>query len=351
MRDIIVMGGSAGGIEALLSVVRSLPKDLPAAVFVVVHVPAYSVSRLPEILTRNANLPAAHAKHGERIQHGRIYIAPPDHHLVLRSQRVELSRGPRENHSRPAIDPLFRSAARAFGPRVTGVILSGALYDGAAGLLAVKGRGGTAIVQDPNEATVPSMPRSALRLVEVDSILPAGSIGDELTRLVREEIRETGVVTMIDDEERILDVIEEDFSELASNHHTNAQTVYTCPDCGGVMWQSGPESGGRFHCHVGHVYAPEVLLGQKSEEVEAALWACIRLLTEKATMTRQTAARTHAGGNTELSERIEEQAQLDERRAQLVRELLEAFPDSPDQTMTLLADIDAGKSASPNADD
>lgn len=351
MRDIIVMGGSAGGIEALLAVVRSLPKDLPAAIFVVVHIPPYSVSRLPEILTRAAHLPASHARDGERIEHGRIYIAPPDHHLILKNQHMELSRGPRENHSRPAIDPLFRSAARAYGRRVSGVILSGALYDGAAGLLAVKGRGGTAIVQDPDEAAVPSMPRSALKLVDVDHILPAQHIGDELTRLVRDEIREAGVVTMVDDEERILDVIEQDFAEQASNRHTNDQTVYTCPGCGGVMWQDGPESGSRFHCHVGHVYAPEVLLGQKSEEVEAALWACVRLLKEKATITRQTAARSLAGGNDDLARRIEEQAQLDEHRAQLVRDLLEALPDTSHQTVALLSDLTASEPANRNADD
>lgn len=349
-RDVIVVGGSAGGIEALRSVLRNLREDLPAAIFVVVHIPAFSASRLPEILARASGLPAAHARDGETISRGRIYIAPPDHHLLVQDGRIELSRGPRENHSRPAIDPLFRSAARAYGSRVIGVILSGALYDGAAGLMAVKSSGGTAIVQDPDEAAVPSMPQNALNLVDADLTLSAARIGDELTRLVQQEITKAGDVTMADEEERIAQVIEHDFVGLASNEPEDERTVYTCPDCGGVMWQAGADSGGRFQCHVGHAYAPEVMLGQKSEEVEATLWACVRLLKEKATLTRQTAARSLAGGNGGLAERIEEQAQLDERRAQVVRELLEAWPNASDQAEALLAETGTDGRAKPGTD-
>ena len=172
-KDIVVIGASAGGIEALRELVSELPADLPAALFVVVHIQPYAVSRLPEILSRAGALPATHASNGEPIQPGHIYVAPPDRHLLVRQGRIALSRGPRENHSRPAIDPLFRSAARAYGSRVIGVVLSGALYDGSMGLLVVKTRGGMAIVQDPREAAVDSMPRSALRLVEADAVLPS----------------------------------------------------------------------------------------------------------------------------------------------------------------------------------
>lgn len=336
-RDIIVIGGSAGGIDALRSVVRSLPEDLPAAVCVVVHVPPFSVSRLPEILTRDASLPATHARDGEPVEIGRIYVAPPDQHLLVRDGAVALSRGPRENHSRPAIDPLFRSAARDYGSRVLGVILSGALYDGTIGLAAVKARGGIAIVQDPDEAAVPSMPRNALKQVEADFILPAARIGDELTRLVRQAIGKAGNETMVDDEEQILQMIERDFSSLARNEHKAVRTVYTCPDCGGVLWQSGREAGGGFRCHVGHSYAPEALIGPKSEEVEAALWACVRLLKEKATLIRQAAARSLAGGHGEIAGRIDEQALLDERRADVIRELLESSPNASERVIALLA--------------
>ena len=151
-RDIIVIGASAGGVEPLVELVRKLPADLPAAVFVVMHFPAQSPSAMPSILTRAGPLPATHARHGEAIRPGRIYVAVPDHHLIVHREVVHVVRGPQENHCRPAIDPLFRSAAVAHGPRVIGVILSGSLYDGTVGLLAVKRHGGVAIAQDPAEA-------------------------------------------------------------------------------------------------------------------------------------------------------------------------------------------------------
>jgi two-component system chemotaxis response regulator CheB len=188
-RDIVVIGASAGGVEALVALVRELPADLPAALFVVMHVPPYAASRLPEILQRSGPLPASHARAGELIAPGRIVVAPPDRHLVLRRGWVELSRGPRENHVRPAIDALFRSAARAYGSRVVGVIMSGALSDGTAGLLAIKTRGGVAIVQDPSDAAVEDMPRSAMRIVSVDHVLPAPAIAARLSELARQPVR------------------------------------------------------------------------------------------------------------------------------------------------------------------
>jgi two-component system chemotaxis response regulator CheB len=246
---------------------------------------------------------------------------------------MELSRGPRENHSRPAIDPLFRSAARAYGPRAIGVVLSGALYDGATGLLALKGRGGVAIVQDPDEAITASMPRRALGLVHADSVLPAAEIGPELARLVRQPVDENGVSTM-DEEERISQAILQDFSEQIGNRRSGEPTVYTCPDCGGVLWQT--ETGNGFRCHVGHAYGAEALLVQKSEELETALWASVRLLREKATLTRQTAARSLAVGRPEMAARVEEQAKLDERHANAIRELLESTPNPADQIIDVL---------------
>lgn len=332
-RDIIVLGGSAGAVEALLTVVRGLPTDLAAAVFVVVHTPPYSVSRLPDILDRAGTMPAKHAEHGEAIMPGRIYVAPPDRHMLVRGDHIELSHGPRENHSRPAIDPLFRSAARTYGDRTIGVILSGALYDGAAGLASVKARGGIVIVQDPDEASVASMPDNALRLVEADYVLPAARIGEEIGRLTQAEIAQRGPHTMIDEEERIRRVIETDFVAQAEDRRSQAPTMYTCPDCGGVLWQDEMGPHARFRCHVGHAYAPEVLLGQKSEELEAALWSCVRLLKEKATLTRQTAARSLAGGHHDIATRSEETAQLNEDHARVIRELLESMPGPIDYTL------------------
>ena len=163
--DIIVVGTSAGGVEALRQLVRYLPPGLPASLFVVCHIPPEGRSVLPEILSKNGPLLATHARDGEAIRPGHIFVAPPDYHLVVQPGRVHLSHGPRESHLRPAIDPLFRSAARAYGSRVGGVILTGALHDGVAGLLAVRAAGGAALVQDPDEALSPTMPRMALELV------------------------------------------------------------------------------------------------------------------------------------------------------------------------------------------
>ncbi len=350
-RDIVVIGASAGGIQALTSLVAGLPYDFPASLLVVVHTPPYAVSRLPEILSRSGPLPATHAQQGEVIEPGRIYIAPPDRHLLVRTGWIELSRGPRENHARPAIDPLFRTAARANGSRVIGIVLSGALYDGSMGLLAIKTRGGMAIVQDPNEAVVNSMPRRAIERVSVEHILPVADMATALTDLVRQPVNaqgETRMVNTIDAEERLEAVIAEDFAEQASNGRTEETTLFTCPDCGGVLWQGGEGPVLRFRCHVGHAFAPEVLLSQKSEELETALWSSLRLLKEKATLTQQLANRTRSSGNgkaSQMAERIAEQATLDVRHAQVIQELLEAMPSPMDQAAVVTHAMSEGETA------
>src|SRR5437660_7226310 len=186
--DIIVVGASAGGVEALRALVAKLPKDLPAAILVVLHVAPDHKSMLPRLLTGAGPIPAAHAKGGEALGPGRIYVAPPDHHLVVDDGVVRLTRSPREGGHRPAVDTLFRTAARFHGTRVIGVVLSGALDDGTAGLVAVKQRGGLAVVQDPRDALCGDMPRSAMENVAVDHCLPAAEIGSLISRLTRESV-------------------------------------------------------------------------------------------------------------------------------------------------------------------
>jgi len=185
--SLIVMGGSAGGVEAAAEVVRHLPADIPAAVCIVIHFPVTSASRLPHILNKTGVLKAEHAASGQVIERGRIYVAPPDFHLLVGNGQLLLSRGPRYNGTRPAIDPLFRTAARAYGPRVIGVLLSGTLDDGVAGLELIRERGGLTMVQDPNDALFDTLPRSAMLAVAVDRVLPADQIGPELGRLVMHE--------------------------------------------------------------------------------------------------------------------------------------------------------------------
>jgi two-component system chemotaxis response regulator CheB len=190
--DIIVVGASAGGVHALVTLVGSFPQKLPAAIFVVLHIPAESPSLLPDILSRAGPLEAVEAVDCMDIEHRCIYVVPPDHHLLIERGHVRVVRGPKENRHRPAVDPLFRSAAQVYGPRVVGVILTGALDDGTAGLLAVKRRGGIAVVQDPDEALYSSMPLSALTNVEVDYRLPLSSIGPLLVHLANEQVEENG---------------------------------------------------------------------------------------------------------------------------------------------------------------
>jgi two-component system chemotaxis response regulator CheB len=334
-REIVVVGASAGGIPALTALVAGLPADFPAALVVAVHIQPYAVSRLPEILTRAGPLPAAHAIHGAEIVPGRIYVAPPDRHLLVRRGWLELTRGPRENHARPAIDPLFRTAARAYGPRAIGIVLSGALYDGSLGLLAIETRGGVAIVQEPQEAPFDSMPRNALRFVTADHVLRAAAMPAVLDTLVREPLAAEGVLAMTDDEERIDDAVSATFAEQVDGERADETTVYTCPDCGGVLWQAGDGAELGFRCHVGHAYAPEVLLSEKSEELEAALWSSLRLLKEKVTLARQMAHRAAIDGNgsaaRETARRFAEQAELNERYAESIQELLTAMPNPMDR--------------------
>jgi two-component system chemotaxis response regulator CheB len=317
---IVVVGASAGGVEALVELAASLPGDLSAAVFVVLHLPATGTSALPEILRRHGPLPAAHVRDSEPIQPGRIYVAPPDHHVLVRTGHVHLSRGPRENGHRPAIDPLFRSAAREYAARVIGVVLSGALDDGTAGLLAIKSRGGIAVVQNPGDALYPGMPGNALEHAQVDHVLAAASMGKLLTRLLANlaeppaDPAPTGMR---------VEVEMEGFSmEAFEGHHPGRPSGFSCPDCHGVLWQIKDGGLERYRCRVGHAWSPESLLTQQSEALEAALWVALRSLEERAALARRLAEPARRRGHAITATRFEEQAAEAQQAARLVRDLL-----------------------------
>lgn len=232
VRDIIAIGASAGGVETLRTVVERLPAKLIAAVFAVVHVHPGANSMLPQVLARRAQVPVSHAKDGETIRPGHIYVAPPDHHLLVNEGHVRLSRGPRENGVRPAIDALFRSAAVCCGPRVVGVVLTGMLNDGTAGLMAIKRCGGLAVVQDPADALFPPMPQSALEHVEVDHCVPAADIGPLLGRVAGQPANDAPAAP---------DALTVE-TRIAEGEPLNVATTglalpstYSCPDCGGVL--------------------------------------------------------------------------------------------------------------------
>jgi two-component system chemotaxis response regulator CheB len=314
-RDIIVVGGSAGGVEAVSRIVAELPADFQGSVFVVIHIARAATSVLPAILTRSGRLLAVHPHDRSPIRPGVIYVAPPDHHLMVERGRVRLVRGPAENGSRPALDPLFRSAAAAYGPRVTGVVLSGNLDDGTAGLAEIKRCGGFTIVQDPDEALYPGMIRSAMKHVQVDEVLALDAIAPALERSVRE---------LVDDVSCSEPKLQESEVEMTEANERTATpggrrgrpSGFTCPDCHGVLWEVHDGELVHYRCRVGHAFSPESLVALDSDAVEEALWTAYRALQESAALARKMAQRAAAHERDLTAMRFEQQAaELDARAA------------------------------------
>jgi len=318
--DIIVIGASAGGVEAITSVLAGLPRDLRAAVLVVLHI-SRGRSVMPEIISRAARLPASHPKDGDELHYGHIYVAPPDQHLTVDGTKMRVQHGPSENGVRPAVDPLFRSAARTFGPRVVGVVLTGALDDGTAGLAAVKEAGGVAIVQDPDEAFAPSMPRSAMNLVAVDHVLPLREIPILLTTLTMET-----APSRTDRSGPHLAPIEPDHSEAAiawdADDRPGRLSVYSCPECHGSLWETDDLGILRFRCRVGHVYSSESMLAAQTDSVDRALWAALRSLEERASLTHKMADRARERRHSWVANAFEARAKEAQQHAAVVREML-----------------------------
>jgi len=319
---VIVIGGSTGALPVLEQIARDLPPDLPVAVFVVLHLHPEHRSHLPAILSRAGPLPAAAARSGEPVQPGRIYVAPPDYHLLLRDERVYLDRSPRENGFRPAIDPLFRTAARAYGPQTVGILLSGGMADGVVGLMAIKLQGGTAIVQDPSEAKAPSMPAAALRYVKVDYTLAAAAIAPTLVQLCTAARAEEMPMAMLGSEEPDARIVQEDFDEQVQGERDGETTVITCPECGGTLWQLREGEFVHFRCHVGHRYGSDTLLREQAEALERALWTCVRMLQEKVLLSRQLGHRARAEGRPRIAARFEENATADEEGMTILRQFI-----------------------------
>ena len=324
--DIIVVGASAGGVEALTRLVGGLPADLPASVFVVLHVPAYGASVLPSILARNGPLPARHPADGEEIKPGTIYVAPPDFHLLVDRGRVRLSRGPRENGHRPSVDPLFRTAARSYGRRVVGVVLSGSLDDGSSGLMTIKRRGGMAVVQDPEDALYYGMPRSAMEAVAVDRVLPIAAIGPALAELAHEPVAEAGGEDVSDDLHYEAEIAAFDLDALNIKHHPGTPSGFACPDCAGGLWEIQEGELIRFRCRVGHAWSSHGLLAEQANAVEEALWIALRALEERAALSGRLAERLQRAGNPRTAGRFEEQAHEARQRAALLRQVLLSEP-------------------------
>jgi two-component system chemotaxis response regulator CheB len=323
-RNIVVIGCSVGGVEALQAIAAGLPENFSAAVFVVLHLSPQTHSVLPEILNRAGPLPAKHPVDGEPIRRGQIYVAPPDHHLIIEDGKVLVSRGPKENRHRPSVDPLFRSAARAYGRQVIGIILTGSLDDGTVGLQTVKRAGGIAIVQDPEDAFCPDMPRSAMNHLTADYVVPLARIPALLTELVPQHVTSgsgngAGKQRQISKEIRYA---EADMAQIEDEARPGAPSQFACPECGGVLWEMEDEGMLRFRCRVGHAFTAQSLDAEQREAVEGALWAAIRALEESASLAKQMASKADQNKTPKVAKRFQESARDKMEQAGLLRNLI-----------------------------
>ena len=324
-RDIIVIGASAGGVQALSTLVADFPPDLPAAVFIVLHLSPNVPSLLPGILARECELEVAHAVDGEPIRRGRVYVAPPDHHLLIHDGRVRLVHGPKENLHRPSIDALFRSAARWAGPRVMGVVLTGARDDGKVGMRAVQQRGGITIVQDPSEALFSSMPLSVMQDIQVDYSLPLREIPpllNQLSREVADEEERYPVADEVEIESRIAEQKMESDELIASVERLGKISRLTCPDCHGALWEINDDDILRYRCHVGHAFTAEALKEGQSEMLEVALWSAVRALEEQMMLAKRIVERARKANHRRAVIVFERRAREAEEHSSVLRQLL-----------------------------
>lgn len=320
-RNIIVVGASAGGFNALKKLVKDLPPDLGASIFVVWHISPDVTSVMPQVLNRAGEIPAASAIDGEAIEPNRIYVAPPDHHLLIEPGRVRVTKGPKENRFRPAVDPLFRSAAYTYGRRVIGVILTGALDDGTSGLWTIKYFGGTAIAQHPNDAEVASMPENAIREVEVDYIVPVDEMAKLLVNLTKEQV-ETSEAAMGENKQTELEIsiAAEDSAFESGIMSYGDLTPYTCPDCHGVLVKLKDGERPRYRCHTGHAFSADSLLATLTENIEDSMWNAIRGVEESIMLLNQVGEHLANNDQINLSALYFKKAHQAERRVEILRE-------------------------------
>lgn len=326
MTRLIVIGTSAGGIEALRELAAHFPPDFPAPIAIVLHLSPEAPGLLHEILSRAGPLPAINPANGERLRPGRIYVAPPDLHLLIEPGRIRLSKGPRENRFRPAIDPLFRTAAQIYGPGAIGVILTGTLDDGTAGLWAIKRLGGTAIVQDPADALFPSMPEHARRAVDIDHCVPLREIAPLLVRLTTAPVEDVRATEVPEHMEIEVKIVKEDDPLRIGVERLGEPSPIACPECHGVLrqWKEGGRL--RYRCHTGHAYSSDSLLAEINDGIETSMWTTIRSLQEATILMRQLSTHAEDVHGAGSGARLQERADEVERRADALRDLLQTSP-------------------------
>ncbi|WP_284260057.1 chemotaxis protein CheB [Bradyrhizobium iriomotense] len=325
--DIIVIGGSAGATAPLKQILGRLPAGLPAAIFIVLHIPAQGIGILSQVASSASKLPVRQAENGMKIETGHVYLAAPDHHLLLSADHVVLGRGPRENMVRPAIDALFRSAALHHGPRVIGVLLSGLLSDGSAGLNAIKRCGGTTVVQDPSDAISEEMPRRAMEATTIDLCMPGAAVGDVLSDLVKEP---AGHALPIPPEIR-LEVEIAAGDRIGSDSLTSLAdpVALTCPACGGVLSEVKGSVPTRFRCQVGHAYTADALAREQEGRVDEAMRVALRIIEERAELVQRMARDGRRNGRSAVAEMYEARAAEYRENADMIRRVVLQSLDPP----------------------
>jgi two-component system chemotaxis response regulator CheB len=306
---VIGIGASAGGVEAMRTLFAGLPDDLPAAVLVVLHMPAHSPSRLDGVLTAVTRLPVEIARDGARLQPGHVYVASPDRHLLVEGQRLRLSRGPKECRVRPAIDVLFRSLAIGCGPMAAGVVLSGMLDDGTAGLWSLKEHGGRTLVQDPADAMHPSMPESAIEHVAVDTVASAGELARELAAWAHQAASSPASAPPALEGHKVESTIASEANALQKGVlDLGVLSKFTCPDCHGVLVEIQEGRVVRFRCHTGHAFSIKTLLAEVNSAIDNGLWATLRAIEERLLLLRQLGELARQRGDVQEAERCEREA-------------------------------------------
>jgi two-component system chemotaxis response regulator CheB len=322
-RDVVVVGASAGGVEALVQLLHEFPPDLPAAVLVVLHMPSDARSALPAVLGRACPLPVHPAEDGAPLKPGTVTVAVPDRHLVVLDGHVRLTRGPRENGHRPAVDVLFRTAARAAGRRVVAVVLSGALDDGTAGMIAVRARGGVGIAQDPGDAMYPSMPQHAAEIGGADHVTDLAGMGTLLGELLAEDVQDV-------DEPRPSDLMDTetalanmDLDALTADDRPGTPSGFGCPSCHGALFAITEGGMERYRCRVGHAWSAEALAAEQSEALESALWMALRGLEERASLSRRMGERAEQRGHRHSASAFRKRHDEAQQAAAVLRRLLQ----------------------------
>ena len=317
-RDVLAIGTSAGGFEALRFLAGEFSRDFPASVVVTIHLSNQFRSELDAILTQAGPLPASFAVDGEKLERSHIYIAPTERHLIVEQGHLRLGSGPRENNARPALDPLFRSAALCCGPRTVGAVLTGTLGDGAAGLSALKQCGGITVVQDPGDAAFSEMPTTALARSHPDHIVGLAGMPVLFEKLARQPAGQAAPVP--GNLEYEVNIASGGRGSMHEMDRIGRRSVLACPDCHGVMWEIDDGDLVRYRCHVGHAYSAEVMSLALDENLRHAFGSALRALDERCALARKLETQARTGGQTRVAESWAAKAFEFDAEAQIIRD-------------------------------